>query len=96
MDFRNGARKTSDPRKTNTSQMASFAQSMTDEEIKAAATYFTSMPEAVTSGTWIKVVESETAPKTRPQGGIFISLEGADAGTEPLGDRIIETPVECA
>jgi cytochrome c553 len=88
-DFRNGARKTSDPRKGNTGLMAGFTKSMTDEEIKAAATYFASIP----AKPWIKVVETDSAPKTKPNGGIFITLTGADAGTEPLGDRIIETPV---
>jgi cytochrome c553 len=88
-DFRNGARKTSDPRKANTALMAGFTKSLTDEEIKAAATYFTAIP----AKPWIKVVETDSVPKTRPNGGIFITLAGADAGTEPLGDRIIETPV---
>ncbi len=88
-DFRNGARKTSDPRKANTAVMASFTKSMTDEDIKAAATYFSSIPPKP----WIKVVEADSVPKTNPKGGIFITLAGADAGVEPLGDRIIETPV---
>jgi len=88
-DFRNGNRKTSDPRKGNTGLMAGFTTSMTDEEIKQAATYFAAIP----AKPWIKVVEADTVPKTRPQGGIFITLAGADAGTEPIGDRIIETPV---
>jgi cytochrome c553 len=89
MDFRKGARKTSDPRKANTAVMASFTQSMTDEDIKAAATYFSSIPATP----WIKVVEGDSVPKTKPNGGIFITLTGAEAGVEPLGDRIIETPV---
>jgi cytochrome c553 len=88
-DFRNGARKTSDPRKANTGLMAGFTKSMTDEEIKAAATYFAAIP----AKPWIKVVEADSVPKTKPNGGIFIALAGADAGVEPLGDRIIETPV---
>jgi cytochrome c553 len=88
-DFRSGARKTSDPRKPNTQLMAAFAQSMTDEEIKAAAKYFTAIP----ASPWIKVVESDTVPKTKPQGGMFLVLTGEEAGTEPLGERIIETPV---
>ncbi len=87
-DFRNGARKTSDPRKANTGLMHSFAKMMTDDEIKAAAKYFTSIPAT----SWIKVVESATVPKTKPQGGMFLTLEGAEAGVEPIGDRIIETP----
>jgi cytochrome c553 len=36
-------------------------------------------------------VESATAPKTRINGGLFLMLDGND--TEPLGDRIIEVPV---
>ena len=67
MDFRSGARKTSDPRKANTAQMAGFASATTDEEIRAAAKYFSSMPATP----WIKVVESETAPKTRTPNGMI-------------------------
>ena len=44
MDFRSGARKTSDPRKANTGLMTRFAQMMTDDEIKVAAQYFTAIP----------------------------------------------------
>jgi cytochrome c553 len=88
-DFKNGARKTSDPRKTNTGLMASFAKSMTDNEIKAAAKYFSAIPATP----WIKVVESDTVPKTKGVNGMYLTLEGAEAGTEALGQRIIETPV---
>jgi cytochrome c553 len=89
MDFRSGARKTSDPRKTNTARMAGFAKAMTDEEIGAAAKYFASIPATP----WIKVLESETAPKTKGSNGMFLILAGAEAGIETLGQRIIETPV---
>jgi cytochrome c553 len=88
-DFKNGNRKTSDPRKTNTTNMTNFAKSMTDDEIKEAAKFFS----AIKHTPWIKVVESETAPKVRSQAGMWITLEGADAGTEPIGKRIVETPV---
>ena len=88
-DFRNGARVTSDPRKPNTALMAGFAQQMTDDEVKVAAKYFSSIP----ASPWIKVVESDTVPKTKPAGGIFLPLKGEDAGQEPIGARIIETPV---
>jgi len=87
-DFKNGARKTSDPRKANTGLMEHFAKQMTDEEIEAAAKYFAAIPATP----WIKVVEADTVPKTRPQGGMFLRLEGEQAGTEPIGARIIETP----
>src|SRR5215475_1790599 len=88
MDFRNGARRTSDPRKANTGLMTGFAQAMTDEEIRLAAKYFTAIPATP----WIKVVESATVPKTKAQNGMFLTLEGAEADVEPIGERIIETP----
>jgi cytochrome c553 len=89
-DFRGGARHTSDPRKDNTARMAGFAAALTDDEMIAAANYFAAVPATQ----WIKVEETDTVPKTRPQGGIFFKVKGADAGTEPLGNRIIETPVD--
>ena len=88
MDFKNGVRKTSDPRKPNTQLMTRFAQMMTDDEIVASAKYFT----AIKTTPWITVVESATVPKTKPQGGMFLRLEGEQAGVEPIGARIIETP----
>ncbi len=88
MDFKNDARKSADARKTNTNRMIAFAKAMTDDEIKAAATYFSSMKWTP----WIKVVETESVPKTRIAGGMFIAVEGADAGKEPIGQRIIEVP----
>jgi len=87
-DFKSGARKTSDPRKANTGLMEHFAKQMTDAEIEASAKYFASIPATQ----WIKVVEADTVPKTRPQGGMFLRLEGDQAGMEPIGNRIIETP----
>jgi cytochrome c553 len=41
---------------------------------------------------WVKVIESDTVPKTRTSAGIFFVLEGDEK--EPLGGRIIETPVD--
>jgi cytochrome c553 len=41
-----------------------------------------------------KVVESDTAPKTRPSGGLFIPIKADGSMTEPLGDRIIEVPMD--
>ena len=88
MDFKNDARKSADSRKANTNRMISFAKAMTDDEIKAAATYFSSMKWTP----WIRVVETDTVPKTRIAGGMFLVQEGAEAGKEPIGQRIIETP----
>ena len=41
---------------------------------------------------WIHVVETETVPKTKINGGMYMALEGAEAGKEPIGQRIIEVP----
>jgi cytochrome c553 len=88
MDFKNGMRKSADARKGNTNRMAGFAKAMTDEEIRASAKYF----GAIKWTPWIRVVETETVPKTKINGGMFIALEGAEAGKEPIGQRIIEVP----
>jgi len=85
-DFRNGDRKSSEPRKANTNLMITIAKGMTDDEMKQAAEYFGSMKWTP----WMKVVETTTVPKTRLQ-GMFITLPGGEK--EPLGQRIIETPV---
>ncbi|HEV2701463.1 MAG TPA: c-type cytochrome [Steroidobacteraceae bacterium] len=90
LDFRKGARQTSDKRKTNTGLMNGFGRDMTDEEVKAAATYFASIPAKQSS----KVVESDRVPKTRPIGGLFIPIKGEGQGMEALGSRIVEVPVD--
>jgi cytochrome c553 len=41
---------------------------------------------------WIKVVETDTVPKTRIAGGLFLALPGDEK--EPIGKRIIEVPRE--
>lgn len=88
LDFKNDMRKSADTRKANTNRMIAFAKAMTDDEIKAAATYFSSMKWTP----WIRVVEADMVPKTRIAGGMFLVLEGAEAGKEPIGQRIIEAP----
>jgi cytochrome c553 len=88
LDFKNDLRKSSDARKANTNRMIAFAKAMTDEEIRASAAYF----GAIKWSPWIKVVEADAVPKTRIAAGMFIPLEGAEAGSEPIGQRIIEVP----
>jgi cytochrome c553 len=85
-DFRNGKRKSAEPRKANTNAMIAIAKAMTPEEIKASAEYFGSMPWTP----WIKVIEADTVPKTRINGGLFVALDGSEK--EPLGKRILEIP----
>src|SRR5258705_1396012 len=85
-DFKNGSRKSADPKKANTNAMIAIAKAMTDDEIKATAEYFGSM----TWTPWIKVVETDMVPKTRIAGGLFLALAGNEK--EPIGKRIIEVP----
>src|ERR1700676_4276319 len=85
-DFKNGARKSADTRKANTNAMVGFATAMTDDEIKAAAQYFSAMKWTP----WIKVVETDMVPKSRIANGIFLREKGDQK--EPIGKRIIETP----
>ena len=90
LDFKNGLRKSADPKKGNANLMIAMAKAMTDEEIKASAAYFGAMKWTP----WIKVVETNTVPKTRISGGLFIALDGDEK--EPLGQRIIEVPEDPA
>ncbi len=87
MDYKNGKRKSSDPRKRNANLMVGFAKAMTDEEIRTAAEYFASIPW---QPLWVKVKETTTVPKTHIDNGLFIPNEGAE--TEPIGKRIVEVP----
>jgi cytochrome c553 len=85
-DFKNDLRTSFDARKTNTTQMIQAAKAMTDEEIESAAEYISSMKWTP----WIRVVETDTIPKMRVAGNVFLPL--AEGGTEALGNRIVETP----
>ena len=85
-DFRDGLRKSAEPRKNNTNLMINIAKAMTPEEIKEAAEYFGSM----TWTPWVRVVETSTVPKVVSRGGIWIPVDAT--GKEPIGMRIVETP----
>ena len=85
-DFRDGLRKSAEPRKANTNVMIAIAKAMTPEEIKASAEYFGAMKWTP----WVRVVESSTVPKVESRGGIWIPVEGGEK--EPIGVRIVETP----
>ncbi len=85
-DFKNGTRKSAEPRMGPPAAMIAVAKASTDEENRAAAEYFRS----VTLKPWIRVVEANTVPKTRIAAGMLAPAE--PAGTEPVGARIIEVP----
>jgi cytochrome c553 len=84
-DFKDGSR--IDPARMN-----AIAKPMSDEDIQQAAAYFA----ALKPGGWIKVVETDTVPKS------YVSVKGRQrlplpgGGSEPLGNRIIELPQDVA
>jgi cytochrome c553 len=88
-DFKNGLRKSSDPRKGNTNLMAGFARVATADEVRAAAEYFAAQPYPKR----MEVVESATAPKVRLQGGMHMAIPAAEGGgMEPMKGEIVEVP----
>jgi cytochrome c553 len=87
-DFRMGRRAGSEPARAPQNFMIALAKAVTDEEISKAADYFASLkPEC-----YVTVVESETVPVTYVAGAMLAKVKGA--GTEAMGDRIIEFPVD--
>jgi cytochrome c553 len=90
IDMRDGLRRSANTEKSNTNLMIAFASNMTDAEIAAAADYYASMQWRP----WIEVVETDTVPKTVLRGGLHIRLEGDEAGSEPIGRRIVESPID--
>ena len=89
-DFKNGVRKSSEPAMKPPAMMLGQAKNATEAEVKIAAEYFASLQYKP----WIKVVETDTVPKTHVGGFMLVPLEGA--GTEPIGQRIIEVAEDLA
>ena len=85
-DFKSGARKSSEPASLPINFMVAVARLVSEDDAKIAAEYFASLKPAP----WIRVVETETVPKTKVGGWMLIADEGA--GTEAIGQRIIEMP----
>jgi cytochrome c553 len=84
-DFKNGDRKSAEPRMGPPNAMIQDAKAASDEDVRTAAAYFSSFPYKK----WIRVVESAEVPKTRIQGSMHVPTND---GSEPLGRRIIEMP----
>jgi cytochrome c553 len=84
-DFKNGDRKSAEPRMGPPNAMIQDAKAANDEDVRTAAAYFSSFPYKK----WIRVVESAEVPKTRIQGSMHVPTND---GSEPLGRRIIEMP----
>jgi len=80
VDYKSGARKGS-------GSMTAIAQAISEADVHAAADYFASLKPRP----WIRVVETDTVPKTYVgPGNKRLRLPGG--ATEPIGNRIIEIP----
>ena len=88
-DFKNGDRKSAEPKMGPPNAMIQDAKAAYDDEIKAAAAYFSSFPFKK----WIRVIEAKAVPKSRIAGSMHVPTND---GTEPLGQRIIEMPEDLA
>jgi cytochrome c553 len=84
--FKQGNRKGSEPKRAPQNLMNQIAAKLTEEEIEAAANYFSSLK----LGSFVKIVETDTVPKTFVTGGTLAA--SPDGGKEPIGSRIIEVP----
>ena len=85
-DYRNGLRKSSEPKMGPPSLMLAIGKAANEAESKSAAEYFSQIKYKP----WVRVVETKTVPKTHVEGWILVPVEGA--GEEPIGMRIVETP----
>ena len=83
-DFKNGLRQGSDPEMLSVTNMVKLSKSTSDEDVKAAAAYFSS----IKLKPWIRVLEVDQVPKTEPAGGMMVVIDGG--ATEPIGNRIME------
>ncbi|MFA6114000.1 MAG: c-type cytochrome [Sphingomonas sp.] len=87
-DFKSGARTSSVPHRLPTDWMAEIGKVTTDGEVRSAAAYFARLPLR----SHLSVIETPTVPRTVAKGWLLTPVP--DGGTEPLGDRIVETPAD--
>jgi cytochrome c553 len=85
-DFKSGARKTSVPGRNPQRMVMEVANAISNEEIAAAADYFS----ALTPRSAIRVVEAVKAPQTRVVD--WHLAVASPLGLEALGQRIVEVP----
>jgi cytochrome c553 len=85
-DFRDGLRKSSDPRFGSTTHMIQTVQHATPEEIEEGVDYFASLKPKK----WIRVVETDRVPLTQV-GALMMVVDDAKK-TEPIGGRVLEVP----
>jgi cytochrome c553 len=81
--YRDGRRKSS----VGNSIMIALAKAATDDEIRSAADYYTSLKPKP----WLRIVEADMVPTTFVGVG-NMRFETPDGKKEPIGQRIIELP----
>ena len=89
-DYKSGARKFAGPQRSPVLLMTAIAKAATEAEAQAAAGYFSSLKPKQN----IKVVETDTVPATEIARVFYMLVKGG--GSEPIGQRIIEVPVDVA
>ena len=89
-DYKSGARKFAGPQRSPVLLMTAIAKAATEAEAQAAAAYFSSLKPKAN----IKVVETDTVPATQIARVFYMLVK--DGGTEPIGERIVEVPVDVA
>ena len=82
-DLAAGTRHSSESRMGSVNFMIRVSKAVTPEELAEAADYFSKLKLTK----WIRVVETDTVPKTHITGGMLVA---EDQGKEPIGSRIIE------
>jgi len=87
-DYKSGARKFSGPQRNPVLLMTAIAKGATDAEVLAAAAYFSSLKPKQN----IEVIETDTVPATQIARVFYTIVK--NGGTEPIGERIIEVPVD--
>ena len=85
-DFKNGLRKSSEPRHGPTNAMIANESQAGGKEVRASAEYFSGLRPRP----WIRVVETAMVPKTKVAGWMLVPSDGNEK--EAIGQRIIETP----
>src|SRR5262249_22581220 len=83
--FKSGARK--DPARMN-----AVAKVTSEDDVREAAEYFSAQKPIPL----VKVIESDTAPKTYVSTRGRMRIQHPEGGTEPLGARIIEVPEDAS
>lgn len=85
--FRDGTRKSSQPRMLAPALMTKMAIHATDDEVALAAAYYAALPYRH----WVRVVEADSAPGVEVH-GVSAYASKSDGSRESIGNRIVEIP----